>query len=488
MAPRPLPPLLSLLLLLQHQTVPVCASDDAPDAGAAAAAAPPPVLGSDAAPLLRLTRDNFDATVTHHEAVLVEFTANWCSSCKVLGPEFARAAALARSLGVPAALASIDVGALAEWARDELRVERLPAFTLYRARGGETYEFPALTTGEAVVAGLARMLDHALQPELTPARVWEGAEATPLAIAEWLFWRGTSDGKLLTTLVYYEPPALAGEAAAAAAAAYAAFDGAARGLLQFSNLRFAVVRSPAALAEFELPTDAASLVLYTEHDEGRALHAGAPRSVDALRAWVLQRDTPLVTDVWHKTLQAMRRRVRTFALFFLEAEQFEHYPTLSRVKAGLRAAVGRLVDEGLVRRGEFTLAVTDGSKYKSWRGELGLPEGGALPAMGVEHVASGARMPLPDFAAAASEGLPEEPKLRRMYKRAGEAPPPPAAVAVGADGSTLVESTPAAVHDGRVVWVDVPVEAIVAGLRAYFDKHPDLLVDAPAAAAASAAE
>ena len=110
-----------------------------------------------------------------------------------------------RARGVPVAFASIDVGALAEWARDDLGIERLPAFTLYRSHGAATFAFPSLTTGEAVVAGAARMVDHALEPELTPARLF-GEEAEPLSIAEWLFWRGTSDAGTHTTRPFWSLP------------------------------------------------------------------------------------------------------------------------------------------------------------------------------------------------------------------------------------------------------------------------------------------
>lgn len=402
--------------------------------------------------------------------------AHWCSACKVLSPEFERAAALVRQHGLSVVLARVDAAAHAEWAKEEIGVERLPTFSLYREHGARAEEFPSLTTGEAVVAGLAKMLGSAL--ELTPAKEF-GADAGALEVAEWLFWRGTGDGKLLTTVVFYEPRGLAGAAAAASAAAFAAFDAAARGLLQFSNLRFAVAREAAVLEAFELPADRHTLVLYKDHDEGRAEYGGAADAA-ALRAWILREDTPLVTDVWHRTLQGMRRRVRTFALFFVEESQLEHFPTLTRVKAGLRAAVAALEARGLVRRGELTIAVANGQKYKSWRAELGLPADGALPALGIEHVARRAMYAAPDFALAAGEGIPANATLRRSYRlsalhEALATPSPAAEVALGADGAPAPTEHPAA--DMRVPWVQVPVDAVVDAFAHFFGEHPDLLAD-----------
>lgn len=140
--------------------------------------------------------------------------------------------------------------------------------------------------------------------------------------------------QLLTTTVLYSPPGLTGAAADAARALDAAFTGAAKELLRFSNLRFAEVASPAAMDAFEVPTDAARVVVYKEHDEGRAEYAGALDAA-ALREFVLRHDVPLVTTVWHRNLQPFRRRVGSLALFFATERQVEHPPTLARLRAKL---------------------------------------------------------------------------------------------------------------------------------------------------------
>ena len=328
---------------------------------------------------------------------------------------------------MPAALARVDVSAspAQEWAKSVAGVERVPAYALFRAFGGERSEFPALSTGEAVAAGLAKLVGADL--DLAPARRFGafadgvaavgaggGANVSALEVAEWLFWRGTSDGKLQTTVVLYDPPAGAG--GGAGDALRAAFAAVSRDLLRMANLRFAHVGdAPDVLRDFELDAAAPTLVLYAEHDEGRHVYAGPPDAA-ALRAWVLRHDTPLVTDVWHKTLHGMRARVRTFALFFVDEPQAEHFASMQRLKAGLRAAIAPLVADGTLRRGEFTLAVADGKKYRSWRAELGLPADGPLPALGIEHVAAQARTAAPDFSEAAAAGMPTDEASLRVYK------------------------------------------------------------------------
>jgi hypothetical protein len=218
-------------------------------------------------------------------------------------------------------------------------------------------------------AGVNKLLDLGLT--VSPVKNFDGATADELL--QWLFWRGTGDMKFHTTMVLYEPPGVADAALGDARQLRTAFEGAADDLLRFSNLRFGSVSSGAIVEELELPVDRSTLVVYFDHDEGRAVYSGPPEAA-LIREWVLRHDVPLVTTIWHRNLQQTRKRVATVGLFFVTARQAEDPPTLARIKAGLQEVVLPLVQSGRIVRGDFTLGVVDGGKYRSWLAEYGLPE------------------------------------------------------------------------------------------------------------------
>ena len=335
--------------------------------------------------------------------------APWCGVCRQIGPEFARAAELAVARLPGVVFGAVDSVAQPDLA-DALDVTTFPRFFLYRR--GVPESFPLVGTGEAFLAGVARVLGLPNAASFSPAKVFEEDGAGAEALASWLFWRGKEGTRLDTTLVLYAPPlASCGGAAAAAAAAEAtsqgtcsnpaasdsatsaslaleaSFEAAAGELLKDATLRFAVVRSSSAMAEFEVPLTAPSLVLYKDHDEGRSEYSGSPSSAEDIIAWVRTQNVPLVTLVTHKTLPRVRKDAATLALLFLQEPQTEHLPTLAANMGALREAVYALEAEGVVQRGRFTLGVTNGQKYASWMGLYQLPRG-VLPALGGEVIAA----------------------------------------------------------------------------------------------------
>jgi thiol-disulfide isomerase/thioredoxin len=367
--------------------------------------------------------------------------APWCGVCKRVAPEFSRAAALlsGRADAFPGlVLATVDATREPDLA-ESLGATSYPRFLLFR--DGNAEPFPTLFTAEAYVAGLARLLDVEGAGSLSPAKEF-GPEAGPDVVAPWLFWRGKDAGKLDTTLVLYAPAggegsgcasvgADGGEGVACASggggggasdaaslALEAAFHAAAGELMRDASLRFVVVRGAGVAREFELSTDAATLVLYKDHDEGRDVWAGAP-SAEAIVAWLQVRNTPLVTRVFHTNLHAVRAAVPTLALLFVEEEQMEHPATAARLREALFSVAARLESEGVVERGKFTLGFTNGKKYAGWLAHYGLPPR-VLPALGGERTATEATFFMEDAGGAWAREAACGPRARALTGVAGK--------------------------------------------------------------------
>jgi hypothetical protein len=367
--------------------------------------------------------------------------------CKVVAPEFERAADLAPERLPSVAFGAVNVDAYPELA-EAMEVTSFPRFFLFRS--GKPEAFPVVSTGEAFVAALARMLGVESADSFSPAKEFlddgKGAEE----FAKWLFWRGREGGRLQTTLVLYAPPLAgcsgdasaasisasgeaqegtcsgggeaAGAVAQSSASLEAAFNEACGELLKDHTLRFAVVRSASIMSEFDIPTTGPLLVLYKDHDEGRSELPSTPApTAEGILAWVRVENVPLVTFVNHKTLNRVRKDAATLALVYLEEAQTEHLPTLTAAMQALRGMVYALEKEGVVARGSFTLGLTNGHKYASWMEHYQLPAA-VLPAFGAERTASETRYAFEDAAgawarealcsAAAAEGVGVKIKWR----------------------------------------------------------------------------
>jgi thiol-disulfide isomerase/thioredoxin len=482
----------------------------------AAPAGPPPAL----VPLDEASFDDFlDAAADAGKPVLVGFLASWCGTCRMVSPEFRRAAELARELALPLALAAVDVDA-SRALTERFGVTTYPTFLLFRNGGGgggapqPPEPFPMLSVGEAYVAGLGRMLELGAAADVLPAKEFGGAGAGAAGadeLASWLFWRGAHEGKIATTLVLFDPLASAGAGAGAAGgapedvAARATFGAVARDLMRNPNLRFAVVRSALGFEDFEADAHRASIVLYKDHDEGRAVFeapaaaaAAGAEGAAALAAWVQAQNVPLAALVTHKTLQRYRKNVELLALFFVTDAQADSRATVARLLARLTAVAGGLAARGVVRRGNFTLGLANGGKYVSWLHHYGL-DGDRLPALVLERPATGELYALSEGAGAfAAAGACDAAALAQHNAAAAAVDPErravelpgfcglggeaAAAVSVGADGSATEAAAAAAappapaeqVASGAaaLTWVSVPEAQAAAWLeRAVSEGH-----------------
>lgn len=417
-----------------------------------ASSAAQPSAAAAASFVQELTEEGFTEATTAELPILVEFYAPWCGQCKTFKPEVERAAQLAVERNLGFTVGRLDAQKYLDTAADH-DIKNVPTFVLFR--NGQAIQFPALHTAEAMLAGADKLLG--LEQQISPIKNFDGP---PNDFAMWLFWRGASDKTFHTTTVLYEPAGLEGQVAEDARALREAFDAAAVDLLRFSNLRFVSVSNTETMADFELPTDRATLVVYKDHDEGRTIYEGPSAAGDIMR-FVLTQDVPMVsTNVWHRNLQGARKRVGSLGLFFVTGKQYEDGQSLARVKGALQGIVADMERTGAITRGDFTLAVVDGTKYASWLRAYDQPAD-KLPAIVMENTTSGELFAGPDMVEAGAANPSAEYLAALAAWQAREAEEQEEGTVHRDDGlEHKIKEIP-------LTWVNVPVEQVTAFLNGY---------------------
>lgn len=241
-------------------------------------------------------------------------------------------------------------------------ISHFPVFMLVRDAG--FHPFPTLNNGGAIKARLAQELDVA------PPSPYKSLEKLSNA-TEWLFWRGTDGGIMETAVVLDLREATSQQRRVMKAVA----------LERVEDMRFGEIKDYSISSVFAFPKPP-TIALYKDFDEGKDYFEGK-WTKEAINRFINERRVPLSHLVTHWNLDKIRNLPRGVMVhLFIPGYMTENGTYHTPLRQEISRQAQEFEKEYGLRRGLFTVGVSDGDKYLSWKKEFGL-EDDATPSVAV---------------------------------------------------------------------------------------------------------
>lgn len=211
--------------------------------------------------VLILANDNFDQAINHHNHILVQFYAPSCSHCKVLAPEYSKAAKQLSLKGSEIKLAKVDATSEVNLA-DRYGVQGYPTLKFFI--GGKPIEFTGGRKAEEIVSWLEKKVGP------------PGVLVTSL--------------EQLSLLINDNTIVVVGFLTDLNSELTKVFLDAARFT---ENIPFAIVPDPALFAAQNVTED--KIVMFKNFDEGKAYYNGDP-NFEELTKFINSNSMPLLVE------------------------------------------------------------------------------------------------------------------------------------------------------------------------------------------------
>ncbi|XP_071442278.1 protein disulfide-isomerase isoform X2 [Hetaerina americana] len=261
--------------------------------------------------VLVLQKSNFKKAIADNEFILVEFYAPWCTHCKALAPEYAKAAAKLEEIGkaedgVKIVLAKVDATEQTELS-EEHGVRGYPTLKFFR--NGQSVEYTGGRTSDEIVNWLLKKT---------------GPPAKELGCVKGM--KEFIDSSNVVIVGFFKDQTT--ESAKAFLSAAANIDG----------YPFGIVAAPEVFAEYNVEEGKEAVVLFKKFDEGRSdLNVeDSPLTEETIRRFVTAQSLPLVVEFNHETAQKIfGGEIRSHLLLFFSKEggHFEQYMEDARTAA-----------------------------------------------------------------------------------------------------------------------------------------------------------
>lgn len=259
--------------------------------------------------VLVLKQSNFDKGVTEHKHVLVNFYAPWCGHCKVMAPEYAKAAKQLLDEGSEIKLAKVDATVETELAQT-YGVQGYPTLKFFR--DGKPGNYKGGHTAEQIVQWLKKRTGAPAELLTSADAARSFVDAAQVCVVGFFRDQASSDAKQFL------------DAAAATA-----------------DHPFAIASDDEVYKELKVSQD--GVMLFKKFDEGRILMEGAVTS-DNVQAFVTANSLPLVVEFSQNSAEVMfGGDIKLHNLLFVSKENPDFEDLIKNYREAAKAFRGKVI-------------------------------------------------------------------------------------------------------------------------------------------------
>lgn len=253
--------------------------------------------------VLVLTKESFEGAINEFEFVLVEFYAPWCGHCKMLAPEYVKAAAILKEKNSNIKLAKVDATEEVDLA-EENAVRGYPTLKFFRK--GVSIAYSGGRQAEDIVSWVIKKTGSPAKELTSVDDTKEFLDSNNVAIIGFFKDQSSEAAKNYLTVADV-----------------------------VDDYAFAITSDSAIFTEYKVEGD--KIILFKKFEDARPEYTGEP-TLEGLKKFIITESLPLVVEFNHETAQKVfGGEIKTHLLLFV-SRSAGHYDT--HVEAAKSVASG----------------------------------------------------------------------------------------------------------------------------------------------------